>query len=88
MSMISSQSSDVYNCSNYLVRYPYTPANLGEGIREDRARFSSKVHSERTKANRHKLQQGVVQIDTRTTLFTGWLNPGTGSLERLCNLCP
>jgi len=59
-----------------------------EGIREDRARLPSKVRSERTRASGNKLQQGVAQVDTRTTFFTGWLNTGTGSLERPCNLCP
>lgn len=60
MSMISSWSSDVYNSRNYLVNCSHTTANLKEGIREDRARLSLKAHSERTRVNRHRLQQDVV----------------------------
>lgn len=79
MSMISSQSSDVYN-SRYNSRYnsgynsingSNTPANLKEGFREVRGRVFSKVDSENTGVNRHKLQQDVIHVDLRITFFTG-----------------
>lgn len=52
-----------------------------EGYREDKARLSSEVYSERTRGNGHKLQQGEFWEDMKEEFFSTlhWCSTGTGA---------